>query len=298
MNKGFVMLSRELLDGALYFSERFTRSQAYIDLCMLAAYRERSFFIRGNKITLQPGQLAKSEEELAERWKWSRNTVRRFLNEQQACGNIEQHKSRIISIISIKFGIETEQQNEQQKPTDVEQQFAQQIEQLTRIIDNNKKEIEILKEELTNVSKKKEKSFIPPTVEEVAKFIQESSFHFDAEAFVNFYASKGWLVGKNKMKDWKSACRTWERKKRETMPGLFSSQEQEQPQDTSQQKFYAFNVAFDSQSEADAFFDEQEKIREDLHAGRCRVANNHVEDSIIQGNAVKVIDGIIYDYDD
>jgi hypothetical protein len=33
----------------------------------------------------------------------------------------------------------------------------------------------------------------------------------DADAFVDFYESKGWLVGKNKMKDWKAAVRTWER---------------------------------------------------------------------------------------
>lgn len=219
------MLSRELLDGELYFSEKFTRSQAYIDLCMLAAYRERSFFIRGNKVTLRPGQLAKSEEELADRWKWSRNTVRKFLNEQQECGNIEQQKSRLITIISIKFGLEVEQQNEQQNTPFVEQQNeqqnAQQIEQLTRIIEDNRKEIEQLKkekEELANASKKKSpKSFVAPTVEEVSAFVCEQGFHFDAVAFVSFYESKGWLVGKTKMKDWKAACRTWERKRSENM---------------------------------------------------------------------------------
>ena len=33
----------------------------------------------------------------------------------------------------------------------------------------------------------------------------------DADRFVDFYESKGWMVGKNKMKDWRAAVRTWER---------------------------------------------------------------------------------------
>ena len=51
------------------------------------------------------------------------------------------------------------------------------------------------------------KNFKPPTPNEV----QEYSDTIDAERFCDFYQSKGWLVGKNKMKCWKSAVRNWER---------------------------------------------------------------------------------------
>lgn len=54
------------------------------------------------------------------------------------------------------------------------------------------------------------KPFIPPTVEEVSAYCTERGNSVDAEAFVDFYASKGWMIGKNKMKDWKAAVRTWE----------------------------------------------------------------------------------------
>ena len=37
----------------------------------------------------------------------------------------------------------------------------------------------------------------------------EHGYNVDAERFVDFYRSKGWLVGKNKMKDWKAAVRSW-----------------------------------------------------------------------------------------
>lgn len=57
-------------------------------------------------------------------------------------------------------------------------------------------------------------AFIPPSVEEVAAYCRERKNGIDAEEFVDFYASKAWMVGKNKMKDWKSAVRTWEHKRK------------------------------------------------------------------------------------
>lgn len=58
---------------------------------------------------------------------------------------------------------------------------------------------------------KKSTRFIPPTLEEVAAYCKERHNRVDASRFVDFYTAKGWMVGKNKMKDWKSAVRTWER---------------------------------------------------------------------------------------
>lgn len=54
--------------------------------------------------------------------------------------------------------------------------------------------------------------FTPPTVEEVSRYCQERNNEVDAQMFVNFYESKGWMIGKNRMKDWKASVRTWERK--------------------------------------------------------------------------------------
>ncbi|WP_373804335.1 DUF4373 domain-containing protein [Bacteroides heparinolyticus] len=55
----------------------------------------------------------------------------------------------------------------------------------------------------------KRTAFVPPTIEEVKAYIQEKGYPVDAERFIDFYTSKGWMVGKNKMKDWKAAVRTW-----------------------------------------------------------------------------------------
>lgn len=58
------------------------------------------------------------------------------------------------------------------------------------------------------------KRFVPPTVDEVRAYCEERSNNVDAESFVDYYASTGWMVGKKPMKDWKAAVRTWERNER------------------------------------------------------------------------------------
>lgn len=61
--------------------------------------------------------------------------------------------------------------------------------------------------------------FTTPTMEDVEKYCGERSNTVDAQRFVDFYTAKGWMLGKNKMKDWKAAVRTWEKNnKRMTHP--------------------------------------------------------------------------------
>lgn len=57
----------------------------------------------------------------------------------------------------------------------------------------------------------REARFTPPSIEEVAAYCQERGNSVDAARFVDFYSSKGWMVGKSRMKDWKAAVRNWER---------------------------------------------------------------------------------------
>lgn len=57
--------------------------------------------------------------------------------------------------------------------------------------------------------------FTPPTDAEVAAYVAEKGYHFNPAQFVPFYQSKGWRIGKEPMKDWKAACRSWELKWKE-----------------------------------------------------------------------------------
>ena len=56
------------------------------------------------------------------------------------------------------------------------------------------------------------KRFSPPSADEVSTYCRERGNTVDAEQFCNFYASKGWRVGSQPMRDWKAAVRTWEKR--------------------------------------------------------------------------------------
>lgn len=58
----------------------------------------------------------------------------------------------------------------------------------------------------------KRKRFIPPSLEEVTAYCKERSNSVNPESFIDFYEAKGWCIGKNKMKDWRAAVRTWEKR--------------------------------------------------------------------------------------
>lgn len=73
------------------------------------------------------------------------------------------------------------------------------------------KEIEN-KKEIIKEKAAKRTAFVPPTLTEVQEYISEKGFAIDAEHFIDFYTSKGWMVGANKMKDWRAAVRTWKKR--------------------------------------------------------------------------------------
>jgi hypothetical protein len=71
------------------------------------------------------------------------------------------------------------------------------------------------REPLRPADESKISRFIPPSLEEVSAYCQERKNRVDPERFIDFYASKGWLIGKAKMKDWMAAVRTWEKNGKE-----------------------------------------------------------------------------------
>lgn len=119
-----------------------------------------------------------------------------------------QHSKSIQKNTEVKVG--QNNNNLGQKEVKVGQSGQSFLETETR---NKKQETEI-----TNNSSNKfsellvcAQKFIPPTVEEVSAYCKERNNGVVAERFVDFYACKGWMVGKNKMKDWRAAVRNWEK---------------------------------------------------------------------------------------
>ena len=81
------------------------------------------------------------------------------------------------------------------------------------IIDNNIIDNNII-DNIYIVPTTKKERFVKPTLEEVEAYIAEKGYCVNAQQFIDYYTSNGWKVGRNPMKDWKAAVRTWETKER------------------------------------------------------------------------------------
>lgn len=63
------------------------------------------------------------------------------------------------------------------------------------------------------IGKTKKKQFVPPTIEEITQYCKERKNQVNPQIWLDHYESNGWMVGKNKMNNWKAAVRTWEHRK-------------------------------------------------------------------------------------
>ena len=123
-----------------------------------------------------------------------------------------------VSRVSIQKWLKTLEDNNYIKRVNIYKQGSKEI--LTRVItlvNNPRKQkltdntnINITNTNLTDSNKGKR--FKKPSFDEVNNYCLERKNNIDAEAFLDFYQSKGWMVGKHPMKDWKACVRTWEKR--------------------------------------------------------------------------------------
>jgi len=125
-----------------------------------------------------------------------------------------------VSRVSIQKWLKNLEDNNHIRRVNIYKQGSKEI--LTRVItlvNNPSKEkltdntnINITNTNLTDSNKKA--LFKKPTLDEVKNYCILRKNNIDSEAFIDFYESKDWLIGKNKMKDWKACVRTWENREK------------------------------------------------------------------------------------
>lgn len=211
----FIKLHRSILDSAVFSDAEVLRLWIYL-LCR-ASVDDRQIIIDGRVVNVKKGQLITGRKKLAEHLNTTESKAYRSLKllQKLGCVNIEVN-NRFSLVTLLNWGKfqdvprKSEQQNNNRITSD-EQQFNNRPttdEQQTNTYNNVK--------ELNNVNndnigeKPKHKRFVPPTIEEVKAYCQDRKNNVNAERFMDYYMSNGWKVGKNKMKDWKAAVRTWE----------------------------------------------------------------------------------------
>ena len=80
MSSGWIKLHRQLQDCPIWYGERFSKGQAWVDLLMLANHSDKDILFNGEIVTIKRGQYLTSMVKLSEKWLWNRKTVLSFLN--------------------------------------------------------------------------------------------------------------------------------------------------------------------------------------------------------------------------
>jgi len=207
--KGWISLHRRIQDCWIWDEKPFDRPRAWIDLLLLANHADKKIMFNGKPLVIKRGQYLTSIRKLAERWGWGRDKVSRFLNvlvsEEMLFKDSDENRT-LLTVINYEV---YQDSSDTDKDTDKDTGRTQtRHQQGTNNNDNNDNNENNNKEDAPKGATR----FIPPTVDEVRQYCQERNNRVDAQAFVDFYQSKSWYVGKNKMKDWKASVRTWERR--------------------------------------------------------------------------------------
>lgn len=211
--EGFIKLHRQITENKYWFAERFTKSQAWIDLLILANHKGKTFFVRGNEVELERGQLGYAITTLAKRWKWNERTVDKFLSMLQKDEMIHYRKSPITTIISIKnydlYQSNTEQNTEQSKNRIQTNKNVKECKRINKA-KKNLFSIENLPLNLNGELFYKNKFFY--ITQEFKKELMQrfSNKNFTDEILENeFYKMEVWLEANEKKKNYKLFITNW-----------------------------------------------------------------------------------------
>lgn len=207
MLQGWIPVYRQIQENWMWKEKPFSKGQAWIDLIMLANYEDKKMPYKGEVITCERGTVNLSISFLADRWGWSRKKTKTFLNLLESDGMVTTKATTHRTVITIEnYAIYNDVPTA--KDTTEVSTNAQQGYQQGNSKGNTTNNIN----NINNINNNNIGRFTPPNVEEVAAYCQERGNSISPEAFMDYYSSKGWMVGKNKMKDWKAAVRNWERR--------------------------------------------------------------------------------------
>lgn len=208
MGKRYIKLYEQILSWE-WFQHPNTLA-LFIYLLLKANYCDREY---QGKI-VKRGQLVTSLPKLATGTGLTIRQTRTALEHLKSTGEVTDESSnqnRIITIVRYDA-----YQNATDDVTGKRQANDRRVDRQTTDESTPSKEY-IKSIEMVERKEKTPSVFKPPTLDEVREYCRERGKGVDPEKWFDFYASKGWMIGKNKMKDWRAAVRTWE-KDRDSSP--------------------------------------------------------------------------------
>lgn len=188
---GWIKIHRQILDWEWYSDNNTFR--LFIHLILKANHKDRRF----KGIELKAGSVVTSRDILSFETGLSVRQVRTSLDKLKTTNEVTiktSSKGTIIQLVNYeKYQLATSEMTNERPAND--------------------------QQTTTNKKEKKERSiFIAPSFEDLKSFCLENNLELNYNDFLNYYDSNGWMVGKNKMKDWKATARRWSKPKQNDEP--------------------------------------------------------------------------------
>jgi len=214
MNQGYIKLYRKTVDNTIIRNPQLL--QFWVWCLLKATHKEIEIHVGKQIVKLNPGQFIFGRKAAAAELFSTEMKIRGCLKSLQNSQNISSKSNheidqKVTTKITNKFTILTIcnwelYQNDEEEDNQLNNQQT-----TNKQPTNNHKQEEKKKERTQN-------KFAPPLFEEVREYCQGRENGVNPQRFVDFYSSKGWMVGKSKMKDWRAAVRGWEKPKENNTP--------------------------------------------------------------------------------
>jgi hypothetical protein len=198
----------------------------FIHLLLKANYKDLKF--EGQ--TILRGQLVTSLPKLASQTGLSVRQVRVSLDKLKLTGELTDksfNRYRVITVVKYDQYQAVDRQNDRQMTGELSAKrqaddrqmtgrWQADDRQMTASIDNIEYIEDVEQIEQIDRERKTAKRFIPPSRDELEIFCLENGLSIDVDRFLNYYTANGWMVGRNKMKDWQATVRNWAKRDSDT----------------------------------------------------------------------------------
>lgn len=201
--EGYIKLYRKLQENPIWNDKPFSKGQAFTDMMFRCNHVCKKVIGYGDYTWVLRGQFISSNYKLADAWGWSESSVRQFIKLLV--------KEKMITVLSSRHYTLYEVTNYcvYQSLDNAELEEISNAQKTHRKRTGNAQKTPNKNDK--NDKNDKKNIFIPPTLDEVKAYCKERNNKIDPEKWFDFYESKNWMIGKNKMSNWKAAVRTWEK---------------------------------------------------------------------------------------
>lgn len=227
-DNGFVCLWRNMLYDPVWYNSTPEQKVLLITLLLMVCWKEQEYDVYGEKLTLKPGQIVTSVAEIKKltgkhvSTKNIRTGIDRF-KKMNFLAKETTKRGTLITIVNWRKYQDGNFESGKESGNELAKDWQATGKGLAMNWQRGGKPIKEQRQQREQSNKVTKEQYIntygtskfkKPTLDEVKEYCHEKGYTFSPNAFIDYYESNGWRVGKNPMKNWKAACSTWQRNNR------------------------------------------------------------------------------------